>query len=167
MANLYRLTSEAMDLRDKVMRSIDYDTGEVDFGLTEALTAKTGEVENKIIACGQVRRSLLAQITEAKAEINRLTEIKKKLEKAVESIENGVSTACQRLDIKRIDSIDCNVSFRKSEAVEIYNVVALPDEFVRVKVVQEPDLDRIKKALKAGEQVDGARLVDRQNIQFK
>lgn len=57
-----------------------------------------------------------------------------------------------------------SISWRKSERVEIDDVDALPDMYMRVKV--EPDKTAIKSAIRAGDRVDGARIVTSNNIQI-
>ena len=57
-------------------------------------------------------------------------------------------------------------SNRKSESVECSDIFQVDDQYLRFK---EPELDKtkIKKALKAGEKVDGCQLVTKMNIQIK
>lgn len=167
MANLYRLTADALALRDKVYESLDTETGEIDTGLSDALALKQDEVTDKIVAVAQIRRELYARIVEAKAEIARITAIKERMERAVSALEKDVLNACEALGIKRIDTNDCVISFRKSEAVEIYNEAAIPEFFIDTKVTKTVNKTAIKQAIRDGLQVDGARLVERQNIQFK
>ena len=58
-----------------------------------------------------------------------------------------------------------NISYRKSESVEIAN--GFNDE--RFMIEQEPKIDKvaIKKALKDGEEIPGVMLIEKQNIQIK
>jgi len=58
------------------------------------------------------------------------------------------------------------VSFRKSESVDIMDVEKIPVDFL---IMQEPKVDRmlLKKALKSGDMINGARLVVNSNIQIK
>lgn len=56
----------------------------------------------------------------------------------------------------------CEVKYRMSDAVNITNVIMIPDEYMRTNISTEPDKVAIKKALKAGESVPGATL-DRHN----
>jgi len=56
---------------------------------------------------------------------------------------------------------------RKSEAVEIDDEDLIPDDMFREKVTRSPDKSAIKAALKAGQQIIGARLVSRANWTIK
>ena len=57
------------------------------------------------------------------------------------------------------------VSYRKSTAVEITDLDALPFAYTVTEI--KPDKERITDALKNGETVPGAELVERNNIQIK
>ena len=55
------------------------------------------------------------------------------------------------------------LSSRRSEAVEVDDPIDLPEQFVRMKTTLMADRTAIKEALKAGQDVPGARLVERRN----
>lgn len=57
------------------------------------------------------------------------------------------------------------VSYSHSESVDVQDVDALPSLYVVTK--KRPDKTAIKQAMKNGEQVPGAVLVERENIQVK
>jgi len=57
-----------------------------------------------------------------------------------------------------------SISWRKSERVEVDDMDTLPDQYTRVKV--EADKTAIKSALKAGESIEGARIVASSSIQI-
>lgn len=59
------------------------------------------------------------------------------------------------------------LTYRKSETVEIDpdEIGSLPEEFKRVKV--EPDKTALKKAIKGGESFKGVHLVEKNNLQIK
>jgi hypothetical protein len=59
------------------------------------------------------------------------------------------------------------IGWRKSQAVEVDDVGKLPDELVKVTVTANPDKPAIRAALKAGEPVPGARLVERTHLVVK
>jgi len=56
---------------------------------------------------------------------------------------------------------------RRSEAVEIEDEDLIPDDMFREKITRSPDKSAIKAALKAGQQIIGARLVSRTNWTIK
>lgn len=59
------------------------------------------------------------------------------------------------------------VSYKKSDAVEITDLSAVPEIYINVKTERNPDKMAIKKAIKSGEKVPGAELKINMNIQIK
>jgi hypothetical protein len=60
------------------------------------------------------------------------------------------------------------ISWRKSERTIINDGAKIPVEYTRViPEHREPELDKIKKALKDGEKIEGAAIEERQNLQIK
>jgi len=69
--------------------------------------------------------------------------------------------------IEKIDSPLFKISLRRSEAVEVDVVEALPASFQNVKNVVTADKMAIKEAIKKGENVFGARIIENFNLQIK
>jgi hypothetical protein len=62
----------------------------------------------------------------------------------------------------------CKVSFLKSQSVDVFKGVdEIPEKFLRTKITKEPDKTAIKEAIKAGEKIDFAVIVEKKNIQIK
>lgn len=64
----------------------------------------------------------------------------------------------------------CEVSYIRSKVVEIadnVNVRDLDDRFLRTKYTIEADKVELKKAIEAGEEIDGVTIVEKQNIKIK
>lgn len=81
-----------------------------------------------------------------------------KAEKCRSLLERGL--AGQKMETPRVA-----VSYRKSTAVEITDLDALPFAYTVTEI--KPDKERITAALKNGETVPGAEFVTRNNIQIK
>jgi hypothetical protein len=69
--------------------------------------------------------------------------------------------------IEKIESPLFKISLRRSEAVEVDVVEALPSSFQNVKTVVTADKMAIKEAIKKGETVFGARIIENFNLQIK
>lgn len=67
---------------------------------------------------------------------------------------------------KKFECTDFKASYRKSQAVEVTDAEKIPAPYL---IIQEPKVDKagIKKALKAGEEVPGAKLVERNNLSIR
>ena len=57
------------------------------------------------------------------------------------------------------------VTYRKSEAIEVLDIDKISPEYIKTTI--SADKTAIKKAIKAGEVVDGAQLIERMNMQIK
>ena len=55
----------------------------------------------------------------------------------------------------------------KSDSVEVSDLKLLPAEWLRVKTTYEADKTAIKAAIKAGQEVEGCKLVEKLNAQIK
>ena len=58
-------------------------------------------------------------------------------------------------------------SFRKSKAVDVFDEAQIPAEFMRERVTIVPDKTAIKKAIESGQEVAGAKIEERLNLQIK
>lgn len=167
MPNIYALSYEAETLYNRLISAMDEDTGEVDIELANALAEKQEEFAVSATNYASVIRALKAKQSEAEAEIARIKAISDKLGKVVERMTNGLSEACQRLNIEKLDGLHAQISFRKSEQTIIDNIEALPKEYINEKVTYTPNKALIKAAIKAGEVIDGAHIETVKNIQIK
>ena len=70
-------------------------------------------------------------------------------------------------NIDKIESPLFKLSLRRSESVEVDIVEALPGAFQNVKNVVTADKVAIKEAIKRGENVFGARIIENFNLQIK
>lgn len=163
---LYEIANEYLAL----MQAID--DGEIpEEAIADTLEAITGEIEFKAdnIAC--LLKNIDADIKAIKAEEDRLAERRKAKEKAYDRLKQYLSDVLQSTGINKVETARNNISFRKSEAVEI------DESFIAWATIHRDDLLKfskptadktaIKKALKDGSEIVGAKLVVNQNIQVK
>ena len=141
---------------------IDRETGEE--MLANYFSAQ-GLVDQKVDACLHVASDL-----EAKAKF--LTERAKQEAERFKKLAAASANAAKRLKEESVKALDIahpgqtkwelpehKVSLRKAPpSVEVFDEDKLPDNYLRIK--SEPDKTAIKAALKAGEEVPGARLAD-------
>lgn len=141
-------------------RAVDTETGEIiDHAALAALEmARDKKIEN----IAMWHKELLAEAAALKAEADKLMARRKTAENKAESLKSYLDEV---LGGEKFKTARVAISYRKSEPVEITNQAKIPQEFLRVKT--EPDKTAIKAALKAGKEVDGARLVESRNIQIK
>ena len=167
MGSLYLITRDCQELYDKLIDSLDSETGEIDGEIANALAVKQEEFENKALNVAGVVRMFENKSEEIDREIERLTAIKDKVDNTVGRLKTSLSTACQTLGFEKIEGIHAKISFRKSEKTVIDNLEEIPQEYKVEKVTYTADKTKIKEALKSGLNVSGAHLEENKSIQIK
>lgn len=165
--SLYSLTDECRNLYDALMASADEETGEVDISLVNALAERQEAWEDKAVAVACVYRSLDEDAARVGREIERLTAMKKRLERERDRVKEGLSAAFTALGVEKVKGMYADISFRASEQTVIDNADAVPEEYMTVKTTYTPNKTAIKEAIKAGKEVPGAHLEQKKNIQIK
>ena len=117
---------------------------------------------------GYVRNSEL--MSEAiKNEIDRLTAMKKAVDNRIDKFKEYVKENMQQLEVEKIETELGTLSIAKNPAsVEIYDETLIIDEYKKEKVTISIDKTAIKNDLKAGKEVQGARLIeDKTSLRIK
>ena len=144
---LYEIDQAIMDL-------VDSETGEIiDI---EAFDSLQMEREEKIEGIALYIKDLKAEAEALKAEKMAFAERQKVAENKVESLKNYLAYALKGQAFKSTKAV---VSFRKTQQVDIPDIHKLDENFLRYK---DPEADKtaIKEAIKAGQTVKGATLIE-------
>ena len=160
--NIFDISSEYFDALEAL--EID-ENGEV-LGY-EKVDAIAKDFDSKAENIAQYIKELKYEAEALKAEQDKLSERRKSVENKAEWLKGMLTEAFELIGKEELKTAKCRISFRPSESVNIIGVDYLPDEYKRIKTVIEADKDKIKKALKAGEEVIGAELIQKNNIQIK
>ncbi len=164
--SLYALSNEYESLYNALINSAD-DDGVIDEDIFTAVEQAKGEFAEKAVAIATVYRALGNDIEQYENEINRLTARKKRMESEQDRVKNYLAAACEKTGMDSINGVHASISFRKSEQTRIDMESAIPDEFFMVKTTRTPDKTKIKAAIKAGQTVPGACVIECRNIQIK
>ncbi len=159
--NLYTLTQEAQYL------AVLLETEELTPELEEALIINQDQLQAKAVNYAKVIANYQAESDAIDQEIKRLKAMKDSREQKIEWLKESVKKAMLVSGIEKVESPLFKLSVRRSEAVEVDMVEALPNAFQNVKNVVTADKVAIKEAIKRGENVTGARLVENFNLQIK
>ena len=156
---LYEINERIMDA---VANCVDIETGEI-VGDTEELEALEMARDDKLdnIAC--LIKNIKAEAEAIKAEKMKLAARQASAEKKAEWLENYLIR--NMMPGETLNRSRVVIRWRRSESVAVDNVDALPDGYFVTK--KEPNKTIIKNALKAGIEVPGAALVEKQNIQIR
>ncbi len=163
MSNLFDISRSLMAAWDL---AVDPDTGEISEDSYSVIEQLEMERDAKIENIGCWIKNLEADAAAIKAEAKAMSDRAKAAEKKAEGL-RGYLTAV--LAGEKWSSPKVAISWRKSVAVEIdeAEVPELPEQYIRRKVSVEADKTAIKEALKAGESIEGCRLVEKNNISIK
>ncbi len=140
---------------------IDQETGEIIDA--EKLEALQVEREQKIENVALWIKNLTAEAAAYKAEKMAFAERQKKAEEKAESLKKWLANALGGTNFKTTKAA---VSFRKTQSVQVSDIWALGEEFVKY-ADPTPDKNAIKAALKAGQEVNGAELIESISVSIK
>lgn len=155
---LYELTQVYQAILD-----LDLDQESLDTAL-ESLNDTLEEKANNI---GKVISQLQAESAAYKTEIDRLNAKKKQAESKAEGLKEYLDFAFKSLNVTKLETPLYKFSYRKSESVAIDNIDEIQDQYKRTEVVVSADKTSIKSAIKAGLEVKGAHIEEKQNLQIK
>ena len=168
--SLYQLTEEIAKVEQAIYNTIDEETGEVNGDLVQLFKDLQIAKEDKI-------KGYIAVITKSDdtvglidKEIKRLKDLKKRHENLTTKLRQGL---IENIEVgKKIDLQDHLISWRKSTSTQITNETEFcikydGTEFVKTTIERKPILDNIKKAIQNGKELEGAELIEKQNIQIK
>lgn len=162
MASIYELNKDYAELSDMLETA---ETEEEIQAIQDTLEMINVSIEEKLDNTAKFIVNINSDVDGVKAEIERLTAIKKKKENMVQRLKGNIEFAlkAQCLDKLTVGTFKCG--YRKSESVEIDNLDVIPADYTKVEI--KADKTAIKKALKAGETVEGARLQENMNFYIK
>lgn len=151
-------------IEDAMTRAIDIESGEI---LDETAFE---EFNNLQMQKDEKTENVLLYIKELRAGADAMKAEKKNIDSRIKAFDRRAEWLTEyvrkSLDGEKFSTPKVSVSYRKSEQVEIDDGAFLADEYLTFKM-PEPNKVAIKKALKAGEKIEGCRLVEHNNMQIK
>ena len=149
------------EINQEILSCIDLETGEII--APEKLEALQMDKHEKLRNIAFVALNAAAD-AKAYEEQEKKFAARKKAAKA--TVEWAKETLARELGGEKMKEAEFSISYRKSEAVEVADEAAVPDEF---RIPQPDKIDRaaLKAALKNGAVIAGAQIVERKNIQIK
>jgi hypothetical protein len=155
-------------ISDTLSQAIDPETGEIlHDDLVERLEQLEIEKETLILDLACEYKDLIADRDKHKAEAKRQSELAKSCESKADTIERVLVKFANGNKFK--DS-RASISWRASASVNVEDPQALrithPD-LVRIETEYKADKTAIKNLLKAGQDLPGCELIEKDNIQIK
>ena len=161
--SIFKISNELQLIVNEIIEA----GGELTEQNEDALIIKEGELQSKSQDYGYVIKRLEYENKIIDDEVKRLNEIKKFRSNAIERLKNILSTTMQTFNIPEIETPTMKINFRKSSSVEIFDEEKIPNQFKTAKTTITISKTDIKKAISAGEEIEGARIVENQNLQIK
>ena len=179
MANLYEIDYQLRVLEDYMC---DPDTGEL---LDEdSFNAKFDEIQmalnEKIENSMCFYKNLQADIEAFKAEEKNLAQRRKVKENLAERVKNRIDNYVtmqftdedgnvdkDNLNKWKFETPKVKLSYRKSDSVDVYDIDSLPKEYIKEKIEVSADKTALKKDIKSGKEINGAKIVTNLNMQVK
>ena len=161
MATLFDINAQIRDLWDHM---IDAETGEVDSRAYELCDKLEIERSEKIENIGCWIKNLRSDAEALKAESLNMAKRAQFASRKADRLQEYLADA---LAGEKFQTPKVYIGWRRSTSVKVEDPDRLPSNFVREIIEKKPDLAGIKDALKAGVPVEGAELVEKNNIQIK
>lgn len=159
MGTLYELTAQATALYELLQAE------EID-EQTFADTLEAIGAGDKVESYCKVIKQLQSEIEMYKGEIDRLTARKKTTENAVDRMKNALLAFMKLSGQDKVKAGTFTVSTATTQAVQITDETLIPCIYL---VEQPPKIskDAIKQALKSGETVNGAELINNTGVRIR
>lgn len=161
MSTLYDISQRYINLQELL------DGEENDCILIQnALGNVEDELNDKMLNIAKIIRNLKGYVSMVEEEEKRLKNKKTILKNQINFLNDYIKTNLTSLNIKKLDLGVFKLSLRKSESVEILDLNAISKEYLKFKD-PEPNKIEIKKAIKNGTVVNGARLIENESLVIK
>ena len=158
---------EEVDMIEDAINGILYGEEEIDVAaLDNLMQAKQETIERGLESLCKIRARKESEIMALKAEATRMKEKAEREEKALVRLEQYMLSMLARSGEKKLTAGTFTVGTRMSNSVWVspdFNVA----EYMRTTTTTAPDKVAIKEALKAGATIDGAMLLEKENLSVK
>lgn len=158
--NIYELTGYALQLKELL------DSDEID-EQTFSDTLEGIGADDKVDSYCMIIRELESEIGAREAEARRLAELNEKAKKSIERMKGALAGFVSATGKPKIHTPLFTVSYRRSEAVEVFDESLIPEDYIKISVKKAPDKTAIKAILKSGGEVAGCVLRENRNLQIK
>lgn len=142
-------------------------TDEQRAAMEEYLNDLAGQEADKVDAFGSFIRVESARAEACKKEAQRLANKAKTAEGRISYLKHLYLCTMQSNGLKKVQGSAYTLSIREADSVDVTDVAALPDMYIRRKESVEPDKTVLKEALKGGLEIPGATLVKTSSLQIR
>lgn len=169
--NLYEITNDYLEKLELINeQGINPETGEITEDENQIAIWRE-EIKTDLINKNQniiaVIRNRDLEIEAIDKEIERLNKLKQYKKNSLDRFKGYVKDTLINSGIEKIETPLGKISFTATQKTEVYDMSLLDRKFIRVvPAKEEPDKTAIKKAINAGEEVQGARIIKDKNLKI-
>lgn len=142
----------------RLMQEVEEMGGELTPDMEQRLAINEEQWQQKLEAYAKIVMNYKAEAEAKKAEADRLAAAAKAAENNAERLKATILFFLQSTGRRKEAAGNFQFSLRDTEAVQVTDEAALPENFMVTKVSQSPDKKAIKEAIKGGAKVPGAEL---------
>lgn len=163
--NLYEIDKAYLDVIENGF-SFDDETGELlfDESMMDQLEGEFNTKIDNICAYIKNQEALKSGISD---EIKSLNDRKKSVDRKIDYLKGLITDSMARRDVKKLETPRNKISFRKSVSVNVLDESQIDGSYFVEKIERKLDKKTLLADLKNGVEVDGAELLEKQNIQIK
>jgi len=165
--NFYDVTKDYIEKMEYLELGINAETGEISEDKNQLAIWNqelTQDLKNKSANIIAVVRNQELTIEALDTEIERLKGLKKLRENQLNKFKDYIKNVMLINQIEKIDTVLGSIKFTKSTSTEIYDESLIDKKFIEIVTTEKISKEKIKSALKAGEEVQGARLIVNKNL---
>ena len=165
--NFYDVTKDYIERMEYLELGINAATGEISEDKNQLAIWNqelTQDLKNKSANIIAVVRNQELTIEALDTEIERLKGLKKLRENQLNKFKDYIKNVMLVNQIEKIDTVLGSIKFTKSTSTEIYDESLIDKKFIEIVTTEKISKEKIKSALKAGEEVQGARLIVNKNL---
>lgn len=165
--NFYDVTKDYIEKMEYLELGINAETGEISEDKNQLAIWNqelTQDLKNKSANIIAVVRNQELTIEALDTEIERLKGLKKLRENQLNKFKDYIKNVMLVNQIEKIDTVLGTIKFAKSTSTEIYDESLIDKKFIEIVTTEKISKEKIKSALKAGEEVQGARLIVNKNL---
>lgn len=165
--NFYDVTKDYIERMEYLELGINAETGEISEDKNQLAIWNqelTQDLKNKSANIIAVVRNQELTIEALDTEIERLKGLKKLRENQLNKFKDYIKNVMLVNQIEKIDTVLGSIKFTKSTSTEIYDESLIDKKFIEIVTTEKISKEKIKSALKAGEEVQGARLIVNKNL---
>lgn len=160
--NLYAISKNIEEFIESV---VDPETGEISEDASARLDSFYEERDQKILNTAKYIKNRSAYIDAIKSEMKSLADRAKREERKIEWLGDYAKSFMD--PCKKYEDAQCSVSLRRSSRIEISSLTFLPVIYKKTKVEVVADKKAIGDAIKNGEEIPGACVVENYSLQIK